>query len=506
MLSQILGIKQTRVCSVSFEDDGVVAEVAPTTRVPRCSGCGCRTRAVYDGRERSWRHPDLAGMRVTLRYRLRRVNCPRCGVVVELVPWAQPGSWFTTDFEDMVGYLAQHSAKTVVAEMMRIAWRTVGEIVQRVVARLGPRDLLDGLTHIGVDELSYRRHHEYITVIVDHRTGRVVWAARGKNAETLKSFFRELGAERCGQLEAVTIDMSAAYIAAVTEASPQAKIIFDKFHVQRLAHDALDEVRRAEVRESRDPEVKAALKPSRFALQKNPWNLNDIEQQKVSQVQQTNRPLYRAYLLKESLAAILARRQPNVARQKLLEWADWGTRSQLRPFVRVAKTVRKHLEGIVAYVASGLTNARSEGMNGKARTITRRSYGFHSASSLIAMLFLCCSWGIPWFVSCKGNPCRDTHVRRACRLPDRVLPHRPHRLPPRSPAARLRRDCRRAPSTNSSRTSSARTSMRRGCCRSRTASWACCTPQRSPSTRLVAGSRTRWGSTRSTRSSRSTGC
>jgi transposase len=314
-----------------------------------------------------------------------------CGVVVELVPWAAPGSWFTTEFEDMTAYLAQHSAKTVVASMMGVAWATVGAIIQRVVARRGPRDLLDGLTHIGVDELSYRRHHEYITVVVDHGTGRVVWAARGKNADTLRAFFAELGPERCGELEAVTIDMSAAYIAAVTEASPKAKVIFDKFHVQRLAHDALDQVRRSEVRESRDPEVKRALKHSRFALQKNPWNLNDIEHQKVSEVQRTNRALYRAYLLKESLAAILARRQPNVARRKLLEWADWGTRSQLAPFARAAKTVRRHLEGIVAYIASGLTNARSEGMNGKARAITRRSYGFHSASSLIAMLFLCCT-------------------------------------------------------------------------------------------------------------------
>lgn len=391
LLSRILGIKHTRVIDLSFTQTAVVASVKPTTRAPRCSGCGRQVRAIYDSRERSWRHLDLAGMRLELRYQLRRVDCPRCGVVVELVPWAEPASWFTRDFEDMAAYLAQHSAKTVVASMMRLAWRTVGAIIARVVARRGPRDLLDDLTHIGVDELSYRRHHEYITVVVDHGTGRVVWAARGKNADTLRAFFSELGAARCAKLEAVTIDMSAAYIAAVTEASPEAKIVFDKFHVQRLAHDALDQVRRAEVREAAEPDERAALKQSRFALQKNPWNLNKIEDEKVSQVQRTNRSLYRAYLLKESLAAILARRQPNVARQKLLEWIDWGSRSQLQPFVKAAKTIRKHIEGIVAYIATGLTNARSEGMNGKVRTITRRSYGFHSATSLIAMLFLCCS-------------------------------------------------------------------------------------------------------------------
>ena len=130
---------------------------------------------------------------------------------------------------------------------------------------------------------------------------------------------------------------------------------------------------------------------SRFALHKNPWNLSSLEAAKVAEVQKTNRPLYRAYLLKESLAAILDGRQVNVARQKLLEWIDWATRSRLRPFCKLARTVRSHLEGILAYVATGLSNGRTEGLNGKIRTITRRSFGFHGASSLIALIYLCCS-------------------------------------------------------------------------------------------------------------------
>jgi len=108
---------------------------------------------------------------------------------------------------------------------MRVAWRTVGAIIERVLPRHQSGDRLDGLTHIGVDELSYRRHHEYVTVIVDHVRGGVVWASPGKNADTFKAFFKELGKERCAQLEAVTLDMSAAYLKAVTEESPQARII-----------------------------------------------------------------------------------------------------------------------------------------------------------------------------------------------------------------------------------------------------------------------------------------
>ena len=390
ILSSILALKHTRIVAVHLEPEGLVLDVKPSTRVPRCSRCFRCVRAVYDCYEgRRWRHLDVAGMRLWLRYTIRRVRCPRCGVTVELVPWAEPQSWFTFDFEQHVAYLTQRADKTTISTMMRIAWSTVGSIIERVVARLRPSDPLSGLRVIGVDELSYRRHHQYITVVIDHERGAVVWAREGKDAETFGAFFEELGKERCANLEAVTLDLSAAYIKAVTEASPAARLIFDRFHVQRLAHDALDTVRREQWRTA-DPEDKEAIKGTRFALQKNPWNLTDVERGKLTEVQRTNRPLYRAYLLKETLAKILDGNQVNVARDKLLDWIAWANRSQLPPFRKVAKTIKKHIEGIVAYVATGLNSGRSEGLNGKIRTITRRSFGFHSATSLIALIALCC--------------------------------------------------------------------------------------------------------------------
>ncbi len=330
-------------------------------------------------------------MKVWLRYAIRRVDCETCGVTTELVPWAAHATGFTTLFEEQVAYLAQRTDKTTVCSMMGIAWDTVGRIVGRVVARLGPADRLDGLRRIAVDELSYRRHHEYVTIVTDHDTGHVVWIGEGKSAEALDAFFDALGPERAAAIELVTIDMSAAYIEAVKRRIPKAKIVFDRFHVQRLVHDALDEVRRAQVRElAGTPEAKA-IKGTRFSLQKNPWNMTRLDTEKVATVQQTNRPLYRAYLLKETLAAILDGRQVNVARSKLSEWLGWAARSKLAPFKKAAKTIRKYAEGILAYVATGLSNGRSEGMNGKVRTITRRSYGFHSASSLIGLIMLCCT-------------------------------------------------------------------------------------------------------------------
>ena len=391
LLATLLGMKHTRVEAVAFDDEGVVADVAPTTSIPRCSGCGYRVREVHDSRKRNWRHLDLAGMRLMLRYKLRRVKCLRCGVIVELVPWAEPGSWFTQDFEEHVAYLAQTTDKTTVVNMMRVAWRTVGDIAHRVVDRFRPGDPLNNLKQIGVDELSYRRHHEYITVVIDHVGQRVVWARPGKDAATLGEFFKELGPERCKQLEAVTIDMSGAYIKAVTEASPQATLIFDRFHVQRLAHNAVDEVRRAEVRENKGTEEGKALKRTRFILHKNPWNLTDLEHQKLVELKRVNNTIYRAYLMKDSLARILDGLEMDVARVKLTEWIGLATRSRIEPFKKLARTVKEHFEGILAYIPLRLNNGRTEGMNGKIRTITRRSYGFHSSSNLIALIFLCCS-------------------------------------------------------------------------------------------------------------------
>jgi transposase len=390
LLRDLLGLEGTRVLDVNFDEAGLVVDVAPTWRRPRCSGCGRKCRGYDRDRGRRWRHLDVAGMLLHLRYDIRRVDCPRCRVKVELVPWADTNSWFTRPFEDHVGYLAQRSDKTSVSATMRIAWETVGAIIQRVVARHQKGDPLKGLTTIGVDELSYRRHHEYITIVIDHDKARVVWAKPGKNAETLKAFFDELGPTRCAKLEAVTIDMSAAYIKAVTEASPKAQLIFDRFHVQRLAHDALDEVRRDEVRAATAGE-RDGLKRTRWALQKRVWNTSGIEIIKVARLQQVNRRLYRAYLLKEVLAAVLDRKQVNVAATKLDEWIAWAQRSRLAPFRRVARTIRDHAAGILAYVRSRLNNGQTEALNGKARVITRRAYGFHSAHSLIAMLKLCCS-------------------------------------------------------------------------------------------------------------------
>jgi transposase len=390
----LIGIASLFVIDVRFESDLVVLAVAPTWRKPRCSGCG-RICPGYDHKSEPvrWVHLHLGAVRIILEYAPRRVQCPSCGVKVELLPWARPDSRFTRPFEELAAYLAQITNKTEVSRIMGISWRTVGNIVARVVAdRLDPKRL-DGLTRIGADEFSYRKRHHYITTVVDHVRKRIVWASEGKDSDTLDLFFDELGPKRAAKLEIITIDMSAAFIKSIEAKAPNAQIVFDLFHVLKLASDALEEVRReiaARLRRLDNPDAAAAVKKSRFALLKKQWDLTPKEWDKLSEIQRHNAPLYRAYLLKESLAAVFEETSVDDAKKELNRWLAWASRSKLTPFVQAARTVRRFKDRILAYVETRLTNGLTEGFNNKLRMIARRAFGFHSAGALIGMLFLCC--------------------------------------------------------------------------------------------------------------------
>jgi len=390
LLQHLIGVTPLVIDGFSLEPRGLVLDVRPRHRRPRCGGCG-RLRPGYDrSGPRLWRHLGIGDLKIWLRYAPRRVSCRRCGIRTERVSWADPGSRFTHDFEELAAYLARATDKTTVTHLLGVAWRTVGAIVGRVVDRRLDRDRLCGLRRIGVDEFSYRKRHRYLTLVVDHDRGRVVWAGPGKGSEALSGFFRALGPKGCAALETVTMDMSGGYQKALAKHAPQAEVVFDRFHVQRLASDALDAVRREQLRERRGTPEGRALFRSRFSLWKNPWNLDARERRRLKGIERNNRTLYRAYLLKESLARALDYRQEWRARRALKEWLGWASRSRLPAFVKLARTVRKHLEGILAYVGERLTNGIVEGINTRLRMVARRAFGFHSPQALIAMLYLCC--------------------------------------------------------------------------------------------------------------------
>jgi transposase len=394
LLRKLLGINNLIALDFTSEDGNLLVYVRPTWHTPRCSCCGRKVHSTYDTQwDRSWRHLDFGGVRVYLHYDLRRVCCKKCGVVVEKVPWSSNSvSRFTDDFEEHITYMAQRTDKTSVEHLMRITWRTVGRIIERVVSRKRPEDPLSDLSAIGIDELSYRKHHHYITLVTDHDKGKIVWGEEGKDSDALIAFFDQLGEERCKKIKIVTMDMSKAYVSAVRLKVPQAQIVFDRFHVEKLVHDALDDVRREEWRLQKGTEEGKKLKRTRWPLLKRPWNLLPSEKAKLSILQKDNKRLYRAYLLKEKLGEIFDTCvHDEEAREELMGWLSWASRSRLPSFVKVAQTIKEHLEDILAYFLCRLTNGLIEGLNNKARMLTRRAFGFHSAQAFISMIMLCCS-------------------------------------------------------------------------------------------------------------------
>lgn len=391
VLNKLLRLPGLWVRGLRFEHEMLVVEVAPRSKKPTCPHCGWRARGRFETKSRQWRHVALGGLRTVLEGPIRRLRCRRCErVVTELVPWARHKSRFTRSFEDVVAYMAQNLPQLKVAQLLDIAWTTVGSIAARLVEEQLSERRFEGLRRIGVDEISYRRHHKYLTVVVNHDTGDVVWAAEGKSSEVLRSFFEELGPQRLKQLEVVSLDLSAAYQKAVREAVPHADMVFDKFHIAQLAQRALDEVRR-EIQRNLPKDARKPLKKTRWALLKNPERLTDEESAKLAGIQQHNAPLYRAYLLKESLLDSLASYSATDAEWALRSWLQWASRSRLKPFVRLGRTVRKHFDGILRAITTGLTNARLEAMNSNIRMLNHRARGFHHSESLIGMIYLCCS-------------------------------------------------------------------------------------------------------------------
>ena len=391
VFNKLLSLQGTLVRQVEFltADSVLYVTVRRRARRHRCPLCSFSTGAAYDHHTATWRHVALGRWAVFVRARVCRLSCPRHGVVTEAVPWAGYQARFTLDFEDLVAWCAREMNKTAVTHLLHIAWQTVGRIIERVVERKLDVARLDRLYVIGVDEISYRKGHKYLTVVADHRRGTVAWMGDGRSRDTLGAFFDELGPERSESVALASMDMCAPYIAAVRERAKNAEIVFDPFHVVKLGGDAVHKVRRTEARERKGTPHAAVLKGSRWALLKAPESLKPDEEVHLAEVAKLNKRVYRAYLLKEELRAMYLCGARTAAKH-LRSWLAWASRSKLAPFVTLAATLRKYRDGVLAAIRYRLSNGRLEGLNNKIRVISHRAYGFHSAAALMAMVYLCC--------------------------------------------------------------------------------------------------------------------
>ncbi len=393
-LNRMLGLPGAWVRDVAFGREAVIVTVVLRAKKPVCSGCGARGLKIKEHRDKRWRALDLGGLRCVIECRLRRLYCPGCGDVYEGVPWARAGSRYTRDFEDLTAWLAQQMSQTQVERLLRIAWRTVGTILARVVADKLDRHRLDGLVFIGVDEVSYGAEHKFLTCVADHQAGSIVWATEGRNADSLQAFFAGLTDEQKASIKAVSIDMSAGYEKAIRAENgvPHAQVVFDPFHVIQLGGKAADQVRRDEYnRHGRSSTGEGKwIKGTRYSLLKDPAKQTARQLLKLAEVVLTNKRMYRAFLLYGELR-YLYKVPKEEAPERLEAWLAWASRSRLKPFIKLARTIRKHKAGVLAAIKLNLSNGRLEALNSKVRLISHRAYGFHSADALIAMVYLCCA-------------------------------------------------------------------------------------------------------------------
>jgi transposase len=411
---RMLGLSRTVIEGVDFDADADVVVVAVRPRKGggrRCGRCG-RRAPLYDRGEgrRRWRALDSGTARVLIEADAPRVSCLDHGPTVIAVPWARHGAGHTLAFDDMVAWLAVQCSKTAVCELMRIGWRTVGSIIARVSADIDATvDRFAGVRRIGIDEISYKRGQRYLTVVVDHDSGRLLWAWPGRDDATLRGFFDLVGPDRCAMITHVSADAADWIARVVADRCPNAVRCADPFHVVAWATDALDQVRRAAWNDARAqarneparqpgrPRTDAPARPgherartisrSRYALWKNPENLTTDQHAKLDWIAKTDPGLHRAYLLKEGLRTVFVLKG-DTGKEALDRWISWARRCRIPAFVTLQRRIVKHRAAIDAALEHGLSQGLIESTNTKIRLLTRIAFGFRSPQALIALAML----------------------------------------------------------------------------------------------------------------------
>lgn len=348
-----------------------------------CPSCGVPSK-VHDTEEKTWRHLDFFQHSAYLTARVPRCKCGEHGVKQVQVPWARPGSGFTLLFEALIMALVQAMPVAVVARLMgehdgRL-WRVLLHYVDE--ARMDVD--MSEVTHIGVDETSAKRGHNYISHVVDMAARKVLFAAEGKGSEVLEAFREDLKAHngKAEQIEEVCLDMSPAFIKGLREYFPKAHLTFDRFHVMKLVNEAVDATRRKEVKDH--PE----LKYTRYDWMKNRSNLTATQEARLAPLMISNLQTAEAYRMKLTLQDFYEQPNLRAAREFLRDWCEMARASGLKAMAKVARTLEKHLKGVLRWFTSQITNGLLEGINSLIQAAKAKARGYRTTRNLIAITYL----------------------------------------------------------------------------------------------------------------------
>jgi transposase len=388
-----LEMKAHRVTAVREEAGELVAQTERIAhRKLRCGRCGLLARATKGRAEapRRWRDLSMGGKWLVIVYWPFRVVCAICGVVVEGMPWAERWSRVTKRLAAAVAAMSKDRDWKATAAHFGLNWKTVVSAVKRAVERGLALRKLRPIHWIGIDEVSRKKGHHYLTLVYDLERRQLLWAGEGRSEETVQAFFAWLGPRRSARVKVVCMDMWRPYLNAVRAGAPQATIAFDRFHLVRHLNEAVDEVRRRLARMLRSP-FRALVKGMRFVLLKNPWNLTPKQRRQLNALVRVNNPLSRAWYLKEDFQRFFDYTREGWAAKHLEHWLRWAARSRLAPFKELAGLVRKHLDGILAWTKIRVTNGALEGMNNKVKLVSHRAFGFRNVEHYKMAIYHCCA-------------------------------------------------------------------------------------------------------------------
>jgi transposase len=378
----ILGIKapwQVMAVDLQLEEEEVRVMVAakPGTRMA-CPSCG-KPCPGYDTRRRSWRHLDTCQFKTFVVADVLRVQCAEHGVMQVEVPWADPNAGFTALMESLIIDWLKEASISAVARRMRLSWHEIDGVMQRAVRRGLARRKLEAIERIGVDETSFQKRHEYVTVVSDLERNRVLFVADDRTHESLDGFWALLTPDQLRSIEAVAMDMCAAYVRSTREhvEAAASKICFDRFHVAKLLNDAVNTVRKQENR-ALEAAGEYAPKGTKYVWTQNPENMPQNRRVMFDLLRDGSLKAGRAWAIKDAARWLWSYATRGWAVKAWKRWIAWAMRSRLEPMKHVARTIRDQLWGIVNAIVLRVTNAAAESQNAKIQWIKKQACGFRS--------------------------------------------------------------------------------------------------------------------------------
>ncbi|NSW83667.1 MAG: ISL3 family transposase [Syntrophothermus sp.] len=379
---------------INFEEDtGKVIELKPDMRfTPICSKCRSKGVGNHSNHQRFLRDLSLGPHKTLIHLHYRKIECPLCGqVVVEELDIAEPGGpRVTKRLAVYIQELCKLMTVKDVAEHLHLDWKTVKEIDKQGLKQEFAHTDYNGLRYLAVDEISYGKHHRYLTTVIDFETGRIVWVGKDRKYETLKEFFLKMPEEAREQIKAVAMDMWDPFIKAVSEFYPKAAIVFDVFHIVAQYNKVIDEVRRAEARTAMETD-KNVIKGSHWILLKNPENLKEKEIPRLEKLLSINKNLSTVYILKDELKTIWQCNDRQQMSKALDAWCAKALESGIPALKRFVKTLRRYKYGILNYADYPIHTSKLEGINNKIKVIKRQAYGFHDLEYFILKIKQACS-------------------------------------------------------------------------------------------------------------------